>query len=229
MESTVQLLEVRNDSWDSIYDNPTITSGAWKDYADGFILDRFTHNLTLDTKIIEIGCGDGRNLLHLLKLGYKVTGIDISATALERTIEHANSIGLAHNLTLVQADAQACNLASESFDVAFATQVLDHVNNPASVVREVHRLLKNGGRFYVQFSSTNDTAISLGIPLGNKQRDYHGFLFSFFDKSDLDVLFADWQVIDISRVVINDPPHPGWREEPHEHDYWVVTASKTES
>ena len=43
-------------------------------------------------KLLEYGFGDGPNTIHLLKCGYKVYGIDVSLSALERTKKRISEI-----------------------------------------------------------------------------------------------------------------------------------------
>lgn len=50
-------------------------------------------------------------------------------------------------LVSVIADAAALPFASETFDLAIATQVLEYIPNPGGAVRQIHRSLKPGGAF----------------------------------------------------------------------------------
>ena len=65
--------------WDKIYDegNP-----AWGK-APANILEKFTTYFPIQGKILDIGCGEGRNSIPLSKKGYEVHGIDISSTAID--------------------------------------------------------------------------------------------------------------------------------------------------
>jgi ubiquinone/menaquinone biosynthesis C-methylase UbiE len=213
-------------SWDSIYKPHKKNSElVWKSYADLFVLDRFITNLPLNAKILDFGCGDGRNIIHLLKLGFKVTGIDISKNALECSKELAEKMNLSERMNLIHGDIHSTIISNESFDLIYSTQVLDHIEEPQLVINEAFRILQKKGRFIVQMSSTKDNAISLGTFISPKKRNYKGFLFRFFDRNDIETLFSKWHYI-IDNIKIQDPPHPGWRDEAHEHDYWIVEAYK---
>lgn len=72
--------------WNKIYlsDNP-----AWgKEPAE--VLHKFKNFFT-GNKILDIGCGEGRNSIFLSKLGYDVTGIDVSSVAIEKAITNNSS------------------------------------------------------------------------------------------------------------------------------------------
>lgn len=64
--------------WNNIYDNKT---PAWgREPAD--ILNKFIKEFPKSAKILDIGCGEGRNSVYLDSLGFNVTGIDISESAI---------------------------------------------------------------------------------------------------------------------------------------------------
>lgn len=69
--------------WNDIYDNKI---PAWGD-EPAEVLKTFLKHFPRDAKVLDIGCGAGRNSIHLSRLGYTVTGIDISSSAIERAKE----------------------------------------------------------------------------------------------------------------------------------------------
>lgn len=90
---------------------------------------------------VEVGCGDGFFSHHLAKLGCKVTGLDLSpvgvAKAQKRTPEGTFKV---HDLT------QPLPLADDSFDLAWCSEVLEHLFSPLSTLIEIRRVLRPGGR-----------------------------------------------------------------------------------
>ncbi|MCD4783772.1 MAG: class I SAM-dependent methyltransferase, partial [Candidatus Eremiobacteraeota bacterium] len=69
------------------YDNEIFTQGTIGEC--DFIEKEIDLNKSL--KIIDIGCGTGRHSIELTKRGYKVTGIDLSESQLERAKEKAKA------------------------------------------------------------------------------------------------------------------------------------------
>lgn len=67
------------DFWNDIYENSTPAWGR----APARILKTFIKSFPADAKILDIGCGEGRNSIYLSELGYAVTGIDISKSAID--------------------------------------------------------------------------------------------------------------------------------------------------
>jgi SAM-dependent methyltransferase len=92
-------------------------------------------------RALDIGCGNGGWLLKLRTLGWRVEGVEFSAQACQQ----ARAAGLTvHQGSLVDAE-----LPSEHFDVVRIWQTLEHVPDPAGVLREIARILKPGGQLLV--------------------------------------------------------------------------------
>lgn len=100
--------------------------------------------------ILEIGTGTGY-------------GIDIIAPRCRRfvTMDKTRSEELAEmpeNVEFVQATVPPLPFADESFDYVVSFQVIEHIKRDREFVREVHRVLKKGGKFIV---STPNRPMSL--------------------------------------------------------------------
>lgn len=100
--------------------------------------------------ILEIGTGTGY-------------GIDIIAPRCRRfvTMDKTRSEELAampENVEFVQATVPPLPFADESFDYVVSFQVIEHIKRDKEFVREVHRVLKKGGKFIV---STPNRPMSL--------------------------------------------------------------------
>jgi SAM-dependent methyltransferase len=69
--------------WNDIYDNGT---PAWG-YDPAYFLEKCIQRFPDNAKILDIGCGSGRNSVYLNSLGYDVVGIDISQSAINQAKE----------------------------------------------------------------------------------------------------------------------------------------------
>ncbi len=103
-------------------------------------------------RILDVGCGGGILSEGLAKAGAEVTGIDLGSELLAVAGEHARDNGLAIDYRLVSVEALA-EQAPASFDHVTCMEMLEHVPDPASVVRACARLVKPGGRVF--FSTLN--------------------------------------------------------------------------
>ncbi|WP_066254664.1 bifunctional 2-polyprenyl-6-hydroxyphenol methylase/3-demethylubiquinol 3-O-methyltransferase UbiG [Hydrogenophaga flava] len=104
-------------------------------------------------RVLDIGCGGGILSDSMARKGADVTGIDLSTKALKVAQLHALEAGT-QNVSYREISAEA--LAQEQpagFDVVTCMEMLEHVPDPASVVRACSVLVKPGG--WVFFSTIN--------------------------------------------------------------------------
>jgi SAM-dependent methyltransferase len=91
-------------------------------------------------RVLDIGTGTGANLRLLRDLGFTaVTGLDSS----EEAIGYCASKGLG---AVRRGDICALPFQDGSFDLVLATDVIEHVDDDAAAVREISRILAEGGK-----------------------------------------------------------------------------------
>ena len=95
--------------------------------------------------ILDVGCGRGFMLFFLKNYFHyeKAIGTQISRPA----IEFARRRLL---LDIRDKDLPEINFEADSFEIVSMLHVLEHVKNPEEYVREIHRILKPGGKFVVE-------------------------------------------------------------------------------
>lgn len=104
-------------------------------------------------QVLDVGCGGGILAEAMARQGADVLGIDLATKSLKVAQLHALESGLA-NVAYREVAVEA--LAAErpaSFDVVTCMEMLEHVPDPASVVRACAELVKPGG--WVFFSTLN--------------------------------------------------------------------------
>jgi 2-polyprenyl-6-hydroxyphenyl methylase/3-demethylubiquinone-9 3-methyltransferase len=104
-------------------------------------------------RALDVGCGGGILSDAMARAGAQVTGIDLASKALKVAQLHALE-AQTPNVSYREISAEA--LAAEqpaSFDVVTCMEMLEHVPDPASVVRACATLVKPGG--WVFFSTLN--------------------------------------------------------------------------
>jgi 2-polyprenyl-6-hydroxyphenyl methylase/3-demethylubiquinone-9 3-methyltransferase len=106
--------------------------------------------------VLDVGCGGGILADSMARQGAQVTGIDLSTKALKVAQLHALEYPVqgsgSVNYREISAEAMAAE-APASFDVVTCMEMLEHVPDPASVVRACATLVKPGG--WVFFSTLN--------------------------------------------------------------------------
>jgi len=88
--------------------------------------------------VLDVGCATGVMLALLKERGWQVTGVEISPSA-----EYTR---LKRGIDVRPMSLEECRFPGESFDLALASHLIEHLNNPASFVREVWRVLRPGAR-----------------------------------------------------------------------------------
>ena len=107
----------------------------------------------VNLRVLDVGCGGGVLSDAMARSGAQVTGIDLASKALRVAQLHALE-AQTPNVTYREVSAEA--LAAEqpgTFDVVTCMEMLEHVPDPASVVRACAALVKPGG--WVFFSTLN--------------------------------------------------------------------------
>jgi 2-polyprenyl-3-methyl-5-hydroxy-6-metoxy-1,4-benzoquinol methylase len=98
--------------------------------------------------ILDIGCGTGRHAIELARRGYRVTGIDLSSTQIERARAKAAAAGVAPDFRV--GDARALPFSSEFglaimiCEGAFPLMETDEMN--FEILRGAARALRPGGK-----------------------------------------------------------------------------------
>ena len=116
---------------------------------------------TRGLKVLEIGCGIGTDGAEFAKAGADYTGIDLTPAAIELAERRFRLDNLPGEFRV--SDAERLDFADESFDVVYSHGVLHHTPDIAVAVREIHRVLKPGGRAIVMLYHRGSYNYRIGI------------------------------------------------------------------
>jgi SAM-dependent methyltransferase len=130
-------------------------------------------------KIIDIGCGPGRDVKKFLDHGVDVVGIDFSPNMIEAAKKNAPE-GVFHVM-----DIESLTFPSETFDGAWSSCSLLHIpkKNIPFVLNKIHAVLKPNGILYVSVKQGRSSADEMLVP----DSRYEGLekYWSFFEESEL--------------------------------------------
>jgi SAM-dependent methyltransferase len=135
-----------HDQWaESVDPNTVDVAGAWTPLATPeTVWIQETLGDIKGLSLLDLGCGLGEGAVHFAQLGANVTASDLSPGMLEVT----SKVAEIHNCsvkTLVASATDLSNVPDASFDIVYGANMLHHVDIEACI-REVHRVLKPGGR-----------------------------------------------------------------------------------
>lgn len=125
----------------------------------GYVAERA---LLRDAKVLDVGCGGGLLSEALAKAGAQVTAIDLAPNLLKVARLHGLESGVKVEYRQMAVEALAGE-APASFDAVTCMEMLEHVPDPASIVRACATLLKPGGRLFLSTLNRTPAAFALAI------------------------------------------------------------------
>lgn len=152
--------------------------------------------------VIEIGCGYGQGSAFIAEHGANsVTGTDVDELALNFASAHYHR----PNLHFINPAQGWSNSFTNQFDLAILFEVFEHVEDPAALLQEVSRVLREGGS--VILSTPNRTHTELMYVHGRSPNPYHvreyypDELISIVNQTfEVEGLFAEYSEADLGRT-----------------------------
>ena len=146
-------------------------------------------------KILDVGCGNCRNLLPFFIKNFDCYGVDFSENMIKEAKKFISKKNIKVNLR--KADITKLPYKDKSFDYVIAFSTLHHLKNPENGVEEIHRVLKVEGKAYISVWNKMQLRFLFKrketyIKWGKEKRYYH--FISFFEmkklleKYDLNIL-----------------------------------------
>lgn len=114
-------------------------------------------------RVLEIGCGLGTDGAKFAQAGADYTGVDLTEAAIELARKRFELFGLKGRFQV--ADAENLDFPSDSFDLVYSHGVLHHTPDIQAAIREMHRVLKPGGRAIVMLYHRGSYNYRVGISI----------------------------------------------------------------
>lgn len=105
-----------------------------------------------DKTVLDIGCGAAGKSLYYATLGAKIVhGVDVVSSYAQESAALAAKKGLSDKFVFHLGDAAKLEFEDEMFDTIIMNDSMEHVSKPLDVLKECERVLKKGGRLFVNF------------------------------------------------------------------------------
>ena len=159
--------------------------------------------ITASSNVLEIGSGSGRYALQVASTtGCQLLGVDIN----EPGIQNANALAaeqkLAERVRFEKCDAsQPLGFADATFDAIFSNDVLCHIPGRDKLLRELHRVLKPGGRLLFSDALVIGGVISHHEIAARSSIGY--FLFSPPGENERLLREAGFTTVDVKDTTVN--------------------------
>jgi SAM-dependent methyltransferase len=138
-------------------------------------------------KILEIGCGQGRDTIHFGKLGYDVEALDISKNAIDFINNKVRDLNLSRvNATVHDLD-NPLPYDHESFDFIYSNLALQffEINKLESIFKNISELLKNNSLFLFSTKKEGDKYYNFGKKINNYAYENKGIIRYFYPIDEL--------------------------------------------
>jgi len=104
-----------------------------------------------NTKVLEIGCGEGGNLMPFADIGCDIVGIDILAGKIDNAKAFFKGHKNENKIRFIADDVYNENAINEKFDLIFMRDVLEHIHDQEKFLHYVKQFLKPEGKFFLGF------------------------------------------------------------------------------
>ena len=113
---------------------------------------RQTMEVTPATRVFEIGCGEGGNLVPFLEMGCECVGVDLLQSKVDLGLSYLAEDLPEANVQLIIQDIYASDADRLGrFDLIMLRDVIEHIHDQGKFLAMVHRFLAPGGRIFFGF------------------------------------------------------------------------------
>jgi ubiquinone/menaquinone biosynthesis C-methylase UbiE len=161
--------------------------------------------------LLEVGCGTGIDLVRFARGGAKVTGIDLSKTAIDLARKNFEQSEQHADLSVM--NGECMQFADNTFDAVYAHGVLQYTADIEKMVAEIHRVLKPGGEAIVMVYNKNSWLNLMrkvtNVPLEHEDAPVLK-KYSVRELKQLLHPFQDYRIIP-ERFPVKTKLHTGWK------------------
>ena len=144
-------------------------------------------DLPTGSRVLELGCGNGKTLSAMLCHPWTIAALDISGEAVR-----LGRIATQKKAEFLVADACLLPFCDMAFDAVFAIHVIGHVlhANRETMASEVTRVLKHGGKLFFRDFGVEDMRANIGeeVEPGTFRRG-QGVITHYFTEDEAEDLF----------------------------------------
>ncbi len=175
---------------------------------------------------LDLGCGDGRDTLFLLKTGFDVTAIDVSQVGINKLEKFAQTQNVSVGLTTHCMDFTEFKADINQFDLITSATGLDHIPvvQTQKLLPSIVSWLKPGGALYLMVHTIDDPGFASSSPEQSELTNMIRHYFRYNELLDL-VLEYNLRVVRYEERVEDDLIHG----KPHKHGFATVVAIKQET
>ena len=221
--------------WDREYNNPSFVTKHDEPQAD---TKRFLKFLKKEEKyqvenkkILDLGCGTGRNSNYLAELGNKVIGIEISRSAL--LIAKARALEISLDVDYRLGDiGEKYDISDNSIDIVLDITSSNSLNENGreNYLKEVHRVMKTSGYFFVRALAKDGNKNVKNLLKQNPGPEYDTYIIKeiglterVFSRDDFDKMYGEYfKILHLEKKT----NYTTFNNRIYKRDYWLAYLQK---
>jgi tellurite methyltransferase len=191
------------------------SSNASEDIKPSQILSLIWKNFLPNSKILDLGCGQGDDSLFLAKNNFPVTAIDSSDVAINQIKVKKDEYKL-DNLELICGDINDFTIEKNKYQVIICRNVLNFLDKDKAlkILNGLQDNIQKGSYIIIEVFTKNDPSF-----LSDNK------FASYFEEQELLNIFSGYKIFYYLENTILDPGHPGFPN-PHKHGVARIIVQK---
>ena len=185
------------DYWNKLYDSKFYFGTGPTKLAKK--AESFLHESKVE-KILELGCGQGRDAIHFAQLGYDVNALDISQKAIESIEKVKTELGLTTLQLQIHDITRPLPFSEESFDFIYSNLVLQFfdINQLEQNFHNISKTLKKDSFFLFSTKKIGDKYYKFGTKINENAYESKGIIRYFYDSETLtNVLSKNFEILEL--------------------------------
>ncbi len=151
-------------------------------------------------KLLDLGCGNGRDSFYFAQKGLQVTAVDWSKNCLDQLFELSKKKNV--KIKVVHQSIPQLKIKQNSIDVVYAHLSLHYFDNKTTknIFNKIYRALRKNGLFFLKCKSTEDELYGKGRKLEDNMYVFKNHIRHFFDKDYTRTQLEKFQIIKMRKT-----------------------------
>jgi len=153
-------------------------------------------------KLLDLGCGDGRDTIYFATHGQSVVAVDFSKTGIATLRDELRQRSITHvECKRMDMSKDLRKFNTSTFDIVYAHLSLLYFSDTITtkIFNELYRILRPGGSLFVKVKSTSDTLYGKGKMI-EKDLFQHGHVRRFFSKEYLQAKLKRFTCVSLKKT-----------------------------